>query len=167
VDHPFVTIRRRVGSAWQPFTDDLGLQILWKVDDSGNYSAEWEVPLDAPAGTYDFRVTANGYRLESAPFQVIATGALAVRRLPSQGANALVALDYPVAVPEQDLTFRPQSAGGGTLTYTAGGRTRTVRSSSATAFVLAGAASQPVTIAAGAARDRFGNANGQAATLQP
>jgi hypothetical protein len=166
VDHPFVTIRGRVGSSWQHFADDLGLQILWKVDDNGNYSAEWEVPLDAPTGTYDFRITANGYRLESAPFQVIATGALTVRRLPSQGSNAIVALDYPVAVPEQDLTFRPQSASGGTLTYTAGGGSRTVRSS-ATTFALPGAAGRTVTIAAGAATDRYGNANGQAATLAP
>jgi neutral ceramidase len=167
VDHPFVTIRRRVGSSWQDFADDLGLQILWKVDDSGNYSAQWEVPLDAPTGTYEFRISANGYRLESAPFQVIATGALAVRRLSSQGSNAIVALDYPVAVPEQDLTYRPQSASGGTVTYTAGGSQRTVRSTSATAFALPGAAGQTITIAAGAARDRYGNANAQAATLQP
>ena len=98
---------------------------------------------------------------------MIATGALTVRRLPSQGSNAIVALDYPVAVPEQDLTFRPQSASGGTMTYTTGGGTRTVRSSTSAAFTLPGAAGQTVAIAAGAARDRYGNANGQAATLAP
>jgi hypothetical protein len=167
VDHAFVTIRRHVGSAWKRFTDDLALQILWKVDDNGNYTAQWEIPLDAPTGTYQFVVTGNRYRLESTPFQVVATGALAVRRLPSHGPNAVVSLDYPVAVYEQDLTFRPQSAGGGSVTFTANGRRKTVRSTSATQFVLPGAAGAPVTIAAGAATDRFGNANGQGVTLQP
>ena len=167
VDHAFVTIRRRSGSGWQRFTDDLGLEILWKVDDNGNYTAQWEVPLDAPTGTYEFVVTGNRYRLESAPFQVVATGALTVQRLPSQGANAVASLDYPVAVPEQDLTFRPLSASGGSITYTSGGTQRTVRNTSATQFVLPGAAGAPVTIAAGAATDRFGNANGQTVTLQP
>ena len=48
LDRAFVTVERLVGRRWRPYTSDLGLQILWSVDD-GAYRAQWEAPLDAPA----------------------------------------------------------------------------------------------------------------------
>ena len=39
--------------------------MLWKVDDEGRYSVQWEIPRDAPRGTYRLLVTAKRYRLAS------------------------------------------------------------------------------------------------------
>ena len=63
LDRAFVTIEREVRGRWRRFTDDLGLQIIWRIDDAGRYTAEWEVPIDAPRTRYRFRVTANRYEL--------------------------------------------------------------------------------------------------------
>lgn len=76
LDEPFVHIERRSGDGWTPAADDLGLQIVWRVandeeKDSGVYTALWEVPLDAPAGDYRFRITGNRYELVSESFQVV------------------------------------------------------------------------------------------------
>jgi neutral ceramidase len=91
--------------------DDLGLQILWRVDDNGVYSAEWEVPRDAPRGRYRFVVTANHYRLISAPFTVTAATTLSV---------VGHTVRYPDPVVNVDLTWRPVVADGGALVATNG-----------------------------------------------
>jgi hypothetical protein len=70
LDAPFVIIDRRRGARWVRADDDLGLNIVWTVDGSGRYTARWEVPASAPAGTYRLVIAANRYRLESRPFTV-------------------------------------------------------------------------------------------------
>ena len=102
----FVSIER-VGHGTA--TDDLGLQVLWRVDANGVYSAEWEVPRDAVRGTYRFVVTANHYRLVSAPFAVTAATTLSV-----VGRT----VRYPDAVTNVDLTWRPTLADGARLVTT-------------------------------------------------
>ncbi|MGZ6793955.1 MAG: neutral/alkaline non-lysosomal ceramidase N-terminal domain-containing protein, partial [Mycobacteriales bacterium] len=87
-------------------TDDQGLQVLWRVDDKGAYTAEWEVPRDAPVGRYRFVVTGNHYRLVSQPFQVTVATTLSV-----QGH----AVRYPDPVVNVDLTARPALADGAVL----------------------------------------------------
>jgi hypothetical protein len=84
-------------------------------------------------------VTANHYRVVSASFSVVAATTLSVE----QTAAGAVRVRYPDAVVEKDITFRPAVADGATL-----------RRSGAQ-------------VAAGAARDRYGNCNGAAVTLQP
>ncbi|TMK41701.1 MAG: hypothetical protein E6G56_02980 [Actinobacteria bacterium] len=159
VDSAFVTIRRKVGDGWQTASDDLGLQIVWSVDDSGSYRARWEVPVDAPAGTYEFLVTANHYRLESAPFTVGPSSALSVARAGAPAGGGLtVTLDYPTAVYEQDYTYRPRSASGGRLQATVNGRPVTVSGRDG-AFLVPVAPGDSVSVAAGGARDDFGNTN--------
>ena len=86
--------------------NDLGLQLLWRVDDNGVYSAQWEVPRDAARGRYRFVVTANHYRLASAPFTVTPATTLFV-----QGRT----VRYPVPVVNVDLTWRPVLADGARL----------------------------------------------------
>jgi hypothetical protein len=100
---PFVSVER-VGHG--TYTDDLGLQIVWRVDDNGVYTAEWEVPRDAPTGTYRIHVQANRYALRSSPFHVTAATTLSV---------AGRSVRYPDAVVNVDLTYRPAVADGGTL----------------------------------------------------
>jgi hypothetical protein len=110
---PLVSIEgaSRKGKPWVAVTDDLGLQILWRVDDNGVYSAEWEVPRDAVAGTYRFVVTANHYRVVSSPFTVTPATTLSV-----QGTQ----VRYPDPVVNVDLTARPLRADGATLRASGG-----------------------------------------------
>jgi neutral ceramidase len=159
LEAPFVTVRRRAGDRWERVTDDLGLQILWSVDDQGNYQATWEVPRDAAPGTYEFLITANHYQLESSPFSVAATGALTIKQLPSSAGTARLELDYPAAVANQDITYRPPTADGGTLNVSVGGHTLTVNGQNGT-FAVPAPSGTPVTVQAGGARDAYGNLNG-------
>jgi len=149
LDRAFVAVQRLRGKRWRTVTDDLGLEILWRVDDNGRYSAEWQVPLSAPTGRNRFVVTARRYRLRSKPFTVNASRALAVHDL----GGGRFTLDYPAIDPMADLTSRPAHANGGTV----GG----VHRRHGTIFSLPAGSRIP----AGAARDRYGNRNGRAVTL--
>jgi neutral ceramidase len=157
VNNAFVTIRRLVAGHWQTVTDDLGLQVLWAVDNQGGYRGEWEVPLDATPGSYEFVITGNLYRLESAPFTVGPATRLEVARAGSSGAT--LTLGYPAAVNEVDITYRPATADQGTMTVQVNGATMTVHSSGGQ-FVVPAPAGATVTVAPGGAHDAFGNVNG-------
>jgi hypothetical protein len=109
VGKPFVSVER-VGHG--TYANDFGLQILWKVDDSGHYTAEWEVPRDAPVGSYRLIVQANHYALRSAAFEVTAATTLSV-----VGHQ----VRYPAAVTDVDLTYRPVGADGATIRRAADG----------------------------------------------
>ncbi|HVE67077.1 MAG TPA: neutral/alkaline non-lysosomal ceramidase N-terminal domain-containing protein, partial [Solirubrobacteraceae bacterium] len=76
LDRAFVTVERRTPRAWVRADDDLGLNMLWKVDAAGRHLAQWEIPLDASLGTYRFVVTGKRYRLVSGAFEVQRTRAL-------------------------------------------------------------------------------------------
>ncbi len=102
VGKPFVSVERGGHVA----VNDFGLQILWKVDDNGRYTAEWEVPRDQPVGSYRFLVQANHYTLRSAPFAVTVATTLSV---------AGDQVRYPAAVTNVDLTYRPPTADGATI----------------------------------------------------
>lgn len=150
-DRAFVAAQRRVDGRWRTVDTDLGLDFVWRVDDQGRYSATWEVPIDAPAGTYRFRVTAQRYALSSAAFRVVpATTLVPVRR------GGAVRLAYPEPVGDVDITTRPAAASGGQVTYVLDGRRHTIRRRRGTAFAVPAGA----TIPAGGARDRYGNRNG-------
>jgi neutral ceramidase len=136
---PFISVQRLVGGAWRLATDDFGLQIVWRVDGNGRYDAQWEVPRDEPLGQHRIVVTANHYRLVSQGFAVVPATTLSVE----QSAGGAVRVRYPDAVVEKDITFRPTFGDGATVR----------RSGSS--------------VAAGAARDRYGNCNGAAYTLAP
>jgi hypothetical protein len=125
---------------------DLGLGMLWKVDDQGWHEVLWEIPRDLPGGRYRIVVTANRYRLVSRPLRVVPARSLTLRRV-----DAGVTLDYPSAVRDRDLRHRPPSASGGAVRYRQGGRTVTVRRRRGTVL--------PVPDGARVlwARDRFGN----------
>ncbi len=165
VDRAFVTAQRRTGGRWLRFDDDLGLAMLWRVDDEGRYDARWEVPLDAPAGIYRLVVQAKRYRLVSAPFRVARSRALAVREVPAAPGRAAIVLEYPAARRDVDLTARPRRAAGGVVDFRVGGDVVRVRRRAGETFSVAAPAGTPVSVAAGAARDRFANTNGVAVAL--
>jgi neutral ceramidase len=168
LDRAFVSVERRVGNGWRTVDTDLGLRILWDVDSSGTYRAYWEVPPSAQRGSYRFVVTANRYGLVSRGFKVVPSTGLIVSpfggRLPAGFLG--VTLSYPKAVPEQDLTYRPPIDGGGVAFRVAAGK-RTVHALHGQVFSVSAGKSAAVIVPAGAARDRWGNRNGEPLTLRP
>jgi neutral ceramidase len=166
VDAPFVIVQRRVGG-WRAVTDDLGMEIVWSVDDEGRYEALWEVPLTARAGTYRFVVTANRYGLTSRPFRVRPSDELVLAPTSGRGrAPRAVRLQYPRAVPDLDITFRPAAASGGRIAFRVNGRERVVERRRGTRFAVPGPRAARVVVRAGAARDRYGNRNGKRLVLR-
>jgi hypothetical protein len=180
LDTAFVTIQRREttrGKArrrphrhhrWVAADSDLGLDVLWRVDANGRYTARWEVPLSAPAGRYRFVVTANRYRLVSRAFRVTPSSALTLSR---EGVSG-VRLAYPEAVAHEqvgdppgdfgaDLTYRPRYASSGTAKVLVAGKRVRLRWSGGV-LVVPAPAGAAVEVPAGSVRDRFGNANGGA-----
>jgi hypothetical protein len=160
VDRAFVSVEHRLGRRWVHSTDDLGLRVIWTVDADGVYTAQWEVPLFAPLGSYRFVVTANRYRLESAPFAVGESNILRLRQASTTSGYVAVELDYPPAESrsaiDAPLAWRPGSASGGTVIFdVAGRRVKITRKRSPVFAVRAGAGA--VSVAAGAAADRYGN----------
>ena len=166
LDRAFVSIERRVGGGWRTVDSDLGLNILWSVDSDNRYRALWEVPRDAPTGTYRFVVTANRYGLKSQPFEVVPSTALVVRRYTGRHPIGFVGvtLAYPAPVVERDLTYRPP-IGAGRVEFSVGGVARTVAGSAP--FLVSAPGSSRVVVPAGAARDRWGNRNAKAFVVRP
>jgi len=87
--------------------------IVWRVDDEGRYTAQWQVPIDARTGTYRFAVTANRYGLTSSPFRIVPARSLTVRIVSIANHRARIALDYPPVDDANDLVSHPKSASGG------------------------------------------------------
>jgi hypothetical protein len=147
LDRAFVRVQRLGRRGRRRTVDsDLGLGMLWKVDDQGEYRAFWEIPRDLRAGRYRLVVTANRYRLASRRFRVVPARTLTLRRV-----EGGVTLDYPPAVRDRDLRHRPASASGGVVRYRQGGRTLTVRQRRGTVFAV------PADATDVRGRDRFGN----------
>jgi hypothetical protein len=135
--------------------------VLWDVDSNDDYRALWEIPIEQPLGKYRFVVTANRYRLVSHTFRVVPSSRLSIDRAASGGGSATVRVDYPRAIPEKDLSYRPSAIDGGRVTFVAGGRRFVARrrhGGTFSAHVPAG----KVVVLPGGALDRFGNANGSA-----
>ena len=166
VDRPFVIVERRQGGRWVRAGDDLGLAMLWEVDDEGRYRARWEIPLGARRGKHRFVIRAKRYRLVSQPFRVARSAALTVREVPAAPGRVAVALEYPPARQDVDLTYRPARATGGLVTFRVGHETIRVRRRTSSTFSVAALAGAPVSIGSGAGRDRYGNANGAAVALR-
>jgi hypothetical protein len=130
-------------------------------------------------GTYRFRITANRYHLTSRRFHLKPSRALAPRRIGAPAGEVAVELRYPkprvredVGDPAPDstasLTARPGHvpAGGGRVTFVVDGRRRTVSAGPDGRFDIRAMPGDQVKIPAGAARDRFGNLNAEAARFR-
>jgi neutral ceramidase len=164
--------------SWHTVDSDLGLAILWTVDSGGVYRAHWEVPLDAPAGKYRFVITANRYGLTSRAFEVHASHALNAVPVNAGAGLVGVQLAYPAANVREavgdppgdataDLTDRPDVASAGIARFVVNGRDVTVSDRPGGVFAVPAPAGATVELKAGAARDEFGNANGNSLTLRP
>jgi hypothetical protein len=167
LDRAFVTVQRKK-RGWRTVDSDLGLNVLWTVDDNGVYKAEWEVPLNAPEGKYRFVIHANRYGLTSSAFTIKPSHALTVTQLNSRAGTVAVELHYPQATQHEavgdpagdltaDLTARPELAAPGSATFLVNGKATTVKG-----FVVAAPAGAAVELKPGAVRDKYGNTNGNA-----
>lgn len=174
LERAFVKVQRREGKRrWRTVTSDLGLQILWFVDDDGTYTAEWEPPLNSRKGRYRFSISANDYRLRSGGFKLRPSSALVPTEAAAKPGQFAVTLAYPkatsneeVGVPppdiDADLTARPPFAGSGKVRYVVNGKRAIGRLRPGGTFVVKAPSGATVRIPRGAARDRFGNRNGKA-----
>jgi hypothetical protein len=166
VDRAFVTAQRLRRGRWVAVDSDLGLAMLWSVNAAGRYDLRWEIPRDAPRGTYRFVVTAKRYRLESRHFRIHGSGGLRVVPVGASDGRAAVSLEYPPAETDVDLTHRPLYASGGVVVFRVGGRTVRVARKSGTVFSVPAPEGTPVSVAPRAARDRFHNVNGPSAQIR-
>jgi neutral ceramidase len=167
VDRAFVTAQReKKRGRWVPYDSDLGLNMLWSVTSGGRYQVRWEIPLGAPRGHYRLVVTAKRYRIASRGFRVGRTDALTVVPVPARKGKVAVALQYPGAITNVDLTHRPQFASGGTVRFRVGDRTVAVRRKHSRFFSVRAPSGRSVTVLAGEGRDRYGNLNGAARKLR-
>jgi hypothetical protein len=166
----------RTKKVWRAFDSDLRLNILWRVDSNGLYTAHWEVPLDAPRGRYRFVVTGRRYSLTSSAFAVAPSKALTAVPVSAGAGRVGVELRYPEANAREsvgdppgdftaDLTDRPAIAFTGLATFLVDGREQTVSENANGVFSVPAPAGAQV--AAGAVRDQYGNANANALTLSP
>jgi hypothetical protein len=78
-----------------------------------------------------------------------------------------VELIYPPARRDVDLTARPRRANGGVVRFLVDGERVRVAQRRGGTFSVAAPAGASVSVPAGAARDRFGNANGAALAVSP
>jgi neutral ceramidase len=170
LDRAFVLVQRRHGHHWRKVTSDLGLDILWRVDADGVYTAEWEPGISARRGRYRFAIHANRYRLASRPFRLRASRALTPSRVASAPGKVAVVLDYPRARAEEavgdpppdadaDLTSRPPHARGGRVTFRINGESVTAKAAHGGRFRVPASPGDRVRIRPGAARDSHGNRN--------
>lgn len=166
VDKSFVTAQRQVRKRWQTVDDDLGLAMLWTVDADGRYAARWEIPRNAPRGTYRLLVTAKRYRLASNRFRVGPSGALKIEQVGAKAGRLAVTLHYPAAVRDVDLTHRPRYAAGGNVTFRVGNRNVKVKRKRSSFFTIKAPAGTSVSVLAGKGADRHGNVNAQPLRLR-
>ena len=167
VGRAFVIAERREGERWVRADDDLGLAMLWRVDDAGRYALQWEIPRAAPRGTYRLVVEAKRYRLVSREFAVNGSDDLRITRVPAGRGRVAVAVQYPEAVRDVDLTYRPEAVSGGAVRFRVGDRTvRVSRPRGESTFSVAAPQGVPVSIEPGGARDRFFNVNGERVELR-
>jgi hypothetical protein len=178
LDRPFVQIQRRSATgSWQTVDSDLGLTVLWTVDENGLYRAQWEPPLSQPTGTYRFRVTANRYGLVSRSLKLYVSRELTPRRVAAPSGRVAVVLNYPPARVREDvgdpapdasasLTDRPPHAPSGVVTFIVNGRPVTVNAEPGGRFEVPAAPGAQVEIPAGNGRDGLGNRTGVGLTFQ-
>jgi hypothetical protein len=152
--------------------------VLWTVDQDGTYHAEWEPPLDAPAGTYRFVIQANRYQLTSNTFQVVPSHALTVTRADAQPGHVALQLHYPPAIQHQqvgdppgdteaDLTYRPPTASAGKATFIVNGRSLTVSAGPNGVFDEPVPGGSEADVRPGAVTDQWGNTNFEGLGLRP
>ena len=176
LERAFVKVQRRSGKRWRTVDSDLGLSMLWYVDDGGAYTTEWEPSLRERKGRYRFSVHARHYRIKSKPFSLLPSKALVPKLTQASAGKVFFQLAYPKAIAHEDvgdkppdftadLTARPLYAGGGQVKFLVDDKQVVVKAKHGGTFGVNAASGATIEIPKGAARDRFGNRNGKAVSF--
>ncbi|GAC1437547.1 MAG: hypothetical protein NVSMB51_11840 [Solirubrobacteraceae bacterium] len=161
----------QAATSWQGADSDLGLNIRWSVDEHNVYTAEWEVPIDAPPGSYRIEVAGNHYSLTSATFAVAASHGLSAERAAAQPGRVAISLAYPPAqaheqvgdpVPDStaDLTFRPATAAVSVATVLVDGRPEQASGGPDGVISVPATPGATIEVKPGSAQDGEANSNG-------
>jgi neutral ceramidase len=123
-----VTVERQ-DRGWSGVAVDADLDTLVRhrrdtLDD--RWSVDWDVPLDAPAGLYRFRVTGNAYvdgalkpyEVVSRPLRVGPSTGLRVVSAEAGGGVVRVTAAYPEPDAQRSLLLRPPAVTSGTVRVT-------------------------------------------------
>ena len=142
-------------SRWVRADDDLGLAMLWQVDDNGLHQAQWEISRAMPVGLYRLVVRAKRYRLESDSFNVRPRTDLRFEQRNASAGRVAVSMLYPEAVRDVDLTYRPRTAKFNIVRFRVGSRVVRVRAHGRRVVSVKVPAGQKVSVLA--ANDVHGN----------
>jgi neutral ceramidase len=175
----FVTVERH-DRGWHAVEDDADLGTVVRhfrdrLDD--RWTAEWDVPFDAQAGRYRFRVTGYSYdggalepyEVASRPFTVGPSGGLVVASAESSAGRVLVTGAYPEGDHDRSFRLRPAAVTSGLVSVLVRHADGTTSQGSggyvpeAGAFVVdvpAAAAGDTVEVPVGGLVDEAGNTNG-------
>ncbi len=83
LDKAFIRVQRKQRHGkrhWKTVDKDLGLHVLWFVDDEGHYTTRWEPSLGAAPGIHRIVVAGRHYRLRSDRFRLRPLNRLRVKR---------------------------------------------------------------------------------------
>jgi hypothetical protein len=112
VDQPFVILERLVRGTWRTSDTDLGLSFIWREAD-GDYSARYEMPADEPLGPHRLRIRSATYDLQTRPFAVRRSRALALRGVLRRRDRLLVVAQNPAPDPTRAIRWRATVPTGG------------------------------------------------------
>ena len=114
VDKPFVSLERFKRGRWRASDTDLGLSFIWR-EESGDYTARYEMPPWEPRGRHRLRITSATYDLQSRPFTVRRSTGLRLRGVLRRraGRRLLVVAQNPAPDPGQAILWRPTTPIGG------------------------------------------------------
>lgn len=114
VDEPFVTLERQVRGRWIASDTDLGLAFVWR-EESGDYTARYELSQFERAGIHRLRIHSAAYDLESEPFTVRRSRGLKLRGVlrRKHGRRLVVVAQNPAPDPDRTILWRPTNPQGG------------------------------------------------------
>ena len=167
LDHAFVQVQRRTRGRWRTVADDLGLEVIWRTDGQGRYSAEWEVPLAAWMGTHRLVVSARRYRLESPAFKVRRSLALRLGSVRVAARRTFLTFRYPDNTWRDELTHHPTLVRGGRVKVRRGRTVLNARRRRSATFSLRLPPGRRFVLPPSAVRDRYGNRNGEPLAIEP
>ncbi len=173
LERAFVQIQRRTASGgWQTVDSDLGLAVLWRVNEDGLYRARWEprlgpaprrLPLpDHRQPLHHHLEPVRAARHQGAPAAARRGAAGEGRGRPRLPAGKGPGGDRrPAPGRERSLTHRPRSAASGRVTFIVDGQPVTVGAGPGGRFEVRANPGDQIQIPAGAGLDGFGNRTGQ------
>ena len=164
VDAPFMSLERKVGGRWRTGDTDLGLSFIWR-EESGAYSARYEISPSEPTGTHRLRIRSASYNLTTNPFE-IRPASLALRGVLFRDGRLQVVGQNPAPDPARAVVWRSTTPSDGRAVLEVRGRRITARWSSRDQAWTVAVKGRPRNVRVLELRDGFGNRMTKAATVK-